>query len=289
MINLMAKLDLDSSPFVRGLSKSVDAAKTAGNKIGSEVGKDFAKGLKNTIGAGAVAAAVVSTFRNAQEIRDQAAAIGVTTQQFAAMELVSQKLGDTTNVTTEEFMRLTDEVIASGQVASDSALAQMADDADRFEEALNRVKAAAAGALGFVSRLAESVGAGLGGFWSNLDPSKSTGIKDRFQQFGQFFSDAWNAGPEKTSIAERAQRTERPEREVKAKAEAETKVREERKERQKLGLPSTPFADRSGGSLAAIGLGPGRGTFNLQRQMLDEQRRTNAALRDLPTRLASEL
>lgn len=67
---------------------------------------------------------------------------------------------------------------------------------------------------------------------------------------------------------------------------------ETQESRRRLGLPATPFADRVGGSLAAQGLGNGRGTFNLQRQMLDEQRRATAALRDLktlPQRIAAEL
>lgn len=290
MVNLLAKLDLDSTGFFRGLSRATDGAKKAGDKIGQEVGKDFTNGLKRTVGAAAVVGAALSAFRNAQEIRNTAAALGISAQEFAAMEHVAQRLGDTTNVTTDEFRRLTDEVLRSGIIADENALQSLASDADIAERALKTVTAALTGllALAFtapmrlgdkIAALAEGVSAGRNSLFGG------SSFRDAIATARAAFANAdrreaditstWLKGGD--SIAKSARRTTP---DATDRAKAESTARAEREERRRLGLPSTPFAERNGGSLASIGLGPGLGTtFNLQRQMLDELRRLNAANR----------
>lgn len=282
MVNLLAKLDLDSSGFFRGLSRATEGAKKAADKIGKEVGKDFTNSMKRTIGAGAVVGAVLGAFKSSQDIRNTAVAMGVTAQEFAAMEIVARKLGDTTNVTTDEFQRLARELIDSGAVADNNVLIRLADDADRLEDSLTRVKAAATGALGTTARFVESFGAGLGGF---LEESRGKWFKwgqfyNSWDVGKQFFMDEWDSLGEGSSIAERARRTSPTESESRAKGESTAKA--EREERRRLGLPVTPFAERGGGSLASIGLGPGLGSaIGIQRELAEQLKRNNEQLRKL--------
>lgn len=284
MLNLSARLGLDTSGFIRGLSSAVDGAKKASGTVGKEVGKDFTKALKRSIGAGAIAGYVISAMKEAQEIRNGAQALGVTNQQFAAMEIVAARLGDTTNVTTDEFMRLTQAVIDAGQVSSDNVFDKLAKSADDADAAIRRVKATGNSWIANSIRFVEAIGAGIGGGFINEQGSGRGFIDDMKQsakQMSREFDRVWSGEPgspseDLFSNVKREPMETAPSTGLQDHLESWMSLVEHDNPKRKT---------QRGGSLlfqqdefAKIGLGGGRGGFDLQKQLLEEAKKTNSLL-----------
>lgn len=284
MINLMAYLGLNTSGFQRGLASSVDAAKKASDTIGKEVAKDFTKSLKRTIGAGAIAGAVVASMKDAQEIRNGAQAMGVTSQQFAAMEIVAARLGDTTNVTVDEFRRLTDVVIASGQVSGDNIYDKLAASADKADEAMRRVKVAGSGLLSSGIRGVEATGSFIGALLVDENKQKGGGflgtVGRRFKQAAREFGKVINGEPgsQNEDIFKNVKRNISPLGDIAPNNEWEQWSRQVENFNKKGKSERTGSLLFGTDEFAKIGLGAGRGAFDIQKQLLEEAKRTNRLL-----------
>lgn len=290
MINLVAKLVLDATGFTRGLASAADGARKVGGTIGSEVGKDFAKGLKRAIGAGAIAGAVVALGKESQQIRDMARALGVTSQQYAAMEYVQKRLGDTTNVTADEFERLVNAVIQSGQIPSDNIFDKLADGADRAQTAFQKLKVAGGNLLSGIVRGTEAIGAGIGASVVLEDKRDGTfmeKLRQRYEQYARESARVLEEGGVSVGddLFKNVKREPFPDLE---KDKAKETVKAEKEERMKEGR-TTPIGAQTPGSLQSIGLGPGLGQFNFAKVMVDEQRKTTAAVNRLNATITKKL
>ncbi len=292
MTTLWARLGLDSSPFTRGLASATTAARTAGHRMGEQVGNDFAKGMRRAFGAAALVAGVFSLGREAQEIRNQAAALGVTTQEFAAMEIVAKRLGDTSNVTTEEFLRLTQAVIDAGEVSSSDSLKALASAGDVVADAWRRVKDTLVETIATVAKLYDHlnrlsgvplipglmIGSGIAETW------KTGSFKAGFQAAGKKAKETWrdafresDLGKKEASIAETAARVETGTLEERLRKrfglydpgqEKEASERTDRFQR----LANAPRGYGPLGSMGSMGLGvaPGRAVFQTNKILQSE-------------------
>lgn len=279
----MAYLGLNTSGFQRGLATATDKAKEASGTIGKEVSKDFVKSLKRTIGAGAIAGAVVGALKDAQEIRNGAESMGVTSQQFAAMEIVAARLGDTTNVTVDEFRRLTDAVIESGQVADNNVFEKLAESADKAEAAMRKFKSAGNTLLSGVVTGTEAVGGFIGGLLQDENSAKGGGflgtVGRRVKQGARQFSKILEGDSGKTDDI-----FKNVKRDIDTLGDRAPNTEWESWARSVDNFNKKPRSEKTGSLLfgedqfARIGLGAGRGVFDIQKQMLDEQKRTNRLL-----------
>jgi hypothetical protein len=285
----MAYLGLNTSGFQRGLATAVDGARKAGDTIGKEVSKDFTKSLKRTIGAGALVGGILAEFRSAERISNMAQAAGMTAQEFAALEIITDRFGDTSKFTAQELQEMTKALIDAGQVNSEDVFQTMAQSANLAESAVRALK------VEFFSLIAATQNAYAQGV-ANVAALKSASLvarqarkagkpesevqklaKQTFQEAIIAADNIDGAGMERFDPLSGFTPSERP--------DEESGLNEWRRwARSVENFNKKPRSEKTGSLLfgedqfARIGLGAGRGVFDIQKQMLDEQKRTNRLL-----------
>jgi hypothetical protein len=335
MESLTATLKLDGSPFNQGLAAAEKKADEVGEHMGVKMGKQLTHHFISTFGVMAYVEKAWETMKEAQSLRDKAAAEGTTPQKLAAREEVIKRLGDASNVTAEEVNRLADELIRLGEIPPSSELKILATNADtvsrvlsilnrdfakNLTDSLSGVAAIMGGMKDFFGAMfkggrlqspeavlkAGVVGATTGFF--GLDPGKS--LAERARRKNEAEEEAVRLAKEEMSVEEKLAeakfKTLSIDQQIAALAERRRVARNlvevqraqfgpdsieaKRAELALLQVPADParpnanphrlrLNDAGGDFLSRIGLGPGRGTFNAQRQLLQESHRQTTELR----------
>jgi hypothetical protein len=344
MESLTATLRLDGSPFNQGLAAAEKKADEVGEHMGKKMGKQLTHHFISAVGVMAYLEKVREAMKEAQSIRDKAAAEGTTPQKFAAREEVIKRLGDASNVTADEVNRLADELIRLGEIPTNAELKTLASDADMVSRAmsiLNRifikdlasalagVNAIGGGVKGFLGGMfkdgklqspgaaleAGAVGA-IKGFYG-FDRGKS--LAEEAERKKESEDEAVKLAKEEMAIDERIaelnfknlsidkQRAALAERRRVAKNLVDVQIAQfgagsieaKRAQEALLKIPAdptrlttgrvVPLGLMGGDQLSHHGLGPGLGTFSLQRQMMQEQRRQTEVMREVKEVLQTKL
>jgi hypothetical protein len=177
MLSMWAKLGLDSSGFNRGLAAVASKTDATFSKLGNKTSKDLQNRFLKTFGVVGAAGLVSSgVSRVAQESRDSfkgATQAGLSVQDFEAANEVITRLGDTSNLTAEEFAELvkatkelrgtTNEEMLSRLEAAD----ELADAQSKFKAAFDGIFANLMTSFAKVANFFRHIGAALSDIFTN--------------------------------------------------------------------------------------------------------------------------
>ena len=288
MLSMWARLGLDSSGFNRGLASVASKTEATFARVGAKSSKQLQKRLIGTFslfGAAGLASAGIS--RVSQESKDAfkgATQAGLSVQDFEAANEVITRLGDTSNLTAEEFAHLVQATKELRGTTDEEVLARL-ESADELEDATAKFKGAFDGifanlmtSFAKVANFFRHVAASLADIFSN-DLEGTAGKAEAEAQRKEEELRDYQSRLRRQRIEELRGSTD-PERfnklrgieEAKEKAEKATTIKE------------TPEAKIVTDAMARLGLfvgKPGAAPHVIEKQQLDELQGLRRDMKDL--------